>query len=235
MSELHEQMAATMSTVGTTVPIMPTPRPWMTTVAGPVLPDLVMFCVGRRVYDVVYSVNQPMRMPATRPMAMHEKILPAMSLSSKSAKQQPHEAPRPRTPARRMAWSIECRSLVSTSLFFSRFSSIEAPSRSGRTALVLTKNMPTIEQSMPVPATQKGRAIADAVISSEPANWVVASAHVAMIEPTNDSKRSAPMPATSPTLSPTLSAMTAALLGWSSGMPASTLPTRSAPTSAALV
>ena len=43
------------------------------------------------------------------------------------------------------------------------------------------------------------------------------------------------MPATSPTLSPTLSAMTAGLRGSSSGMPASTLPTRSAPTSAALV
>ena len=43
------------------------------------------------------------------------------------------------------------------------------------------------------------------------------------------------MPATSPTLSPTLSAITAGLRGSSSGIPASTLPTRSAPTSAALV
>ena len=43
------------------------------------------------------------------------------------------------------------------------------------------------------------------------------------------------MPATSPTLSPTLSAITAGLRGSSSGMPTSTLPTRSAPTSAALV
>src|SRR4030042_1522572 len=50
-----------------------------------------------------------------------------------------------------------------------------------------------------------------------------------------DSKRSAPRPAQSPTLSPTRSAMTAGLRGSSSGMPASTLPTRSAPTSAALV
>src|SRR4029450_13221983 len=46
---------------------------------------------------------------------------------------------------------------------------------------------------------------------------------------------SAAMPAQSPTLSPTLSAIVAALRGSSSGMPASTLPTRSAPTSAALV
>ena len=43
------------------------------------------------------------------------------------------------------------------------------------------------------------------------------------------------MPAQSPTLSPTLSAMVAGLRGSSSGMPASILPTRSAPTSAALV
>ena len=51
----------------------------------------------------------------------------------------------------------------------------------------------------------------------------------------NDSKRSAAIPAQSPTLSPTLSAMVAGLRGSSSGIPASTLPTRSAPTSAALV
>ena len=43
------------------------------------------------------------------------------------------------------------------------------------------------------------------------------------------------MPAQSPTLSPTLSAMVAALRGSSSGMPASTLPTMSPPTSAPLV
>src|SRR5436305_9295868 len=43
------------------------------------------------------------------------------------------------------------------------------------------------------------------------------------------------MPAQSPTLSPTLSAMVAGLRGSSSGIPASTLPTRSAPTSAPLV
>ena len=43
------------------------------------------------------------------------------------------------------------------------------------------------------------------------------------------------MPAQSPTLSPTLSAMTAGLRGSSSGMPASILPTMSAPTSAPFV
>src|ERR1700755_2001368 len=58
---------------------------------------------------------------------------------------------------------------------------------------------------------------------------------VASTVATYEPKRSAPIPATSPTLSPTLSAMVAGLRGSSSGMPASTLPTRSAPTSAALV
>src|SRR4026208_1508066 len=43
------------------------------------------------------------------------------------------------------------------------------------------------------------------------------------------------MPAQSPTLSPTLSAMTAGFRGSPSGIPAPILPTRSAPTSAALV
>ena len=43
------------------------------------------------------------------------------------------------------------------------------------------------------------------------------------------------MPAQSPTLSPTLSAIVAGLRGSSSGIPASTLPTKSAPTSAAFV
>ena len=53
--------------------------------------------------------------------------------------------------------------------------------------------------------------------------------------PTYDSKMSAPIPAVSPTQSPTLSAITAGLRGSSSGIPASTFPTKSAPTSADLV
>jgi hypothetical protein len=43
------------------------------------------------------------------------------------------------------------------------------------------------------------------------------------------------MPAQSPTLSPTLSAITPGFRGSSSGIPASTLPTKSVPTSAAFV
>ena len=57
----------------------------------------------------------------------------------------------------------------------------------------------------------------------------------AIIEPQYDSKISEPIPATSPTLSPTLSAITPGFLGSSSGIPASILPTKSAPTSALFV
>ena len=57
----------------------------------------------------------------------------------------------------------------------------------------------------------------------------------AIIDPQYDSKISDPMPATSPTLSPTLSAITPGFLGSSSGIPASILPTKSAPTSALFV
>ena len=60
-------------------------------------------------------------------------------------------------------------------------------------------------------------------------------AMVARMDPQYDSYKSAPMPATSPTLSPTLSAIVAGLRGSSSGMSCSTLPTMSAPTSAAFV
>ena len=62
------------------------------------------------------------------------------------------------------------------------------------------------------------------------ANTIVATIVTAYV-----SNRSAAIPAQSPTLSPTLSAITAGFLGSSSGIPASTFPTRSAPTSAPLV
>jgi len=57
----------------------------------------------------------------------------------------------------------------------------------------------------------------------------------AQVDSAKDPKRSALMPATSPTLSPTLSAIVAGFLGLSSGSPAYTFPTKSAPTSAAFV
>ena len=62
------------------------------------------------------------------------------------------------------------------------------------------------------------------------ANTIVATIVTAYV-----SNKSAAIPAQSPTLSPTLSAITAGLRGSSSGIPASTLPTKSAPTSAPFV
>lgn len=57
----------------------------------------------------------------------------------------------------------------------------------------------------------------------------------AHVDSAKEPNKSALIPATSPTLSPTLSAIVAGFLGLSSGRPAYTLPTRSAPTSAAFV
>ena len=56
-----------------------------------------------------------------------------------------------------------------------------------------------------------------------------------MISAEIDSNKSAHCPAQSPTLSPTRSAITAGFHGSSSGIPCSTFPIRSAPTSAAFV
>ena len=94
--------------------------------------------------------------------------------------------------------------------------------------------IPTSDAMSPTITVTMGSATALATLAAMVAE-VAPMAMVATIEPTYDSKMSAPIPATSPTLSPTLSAMVAGLRGSSSGMPASTLPTRSAPTSAALV
>jgi len=59
--------------------------------------------------------------------------------------------------------------------------------------------------------------------------------NAAQVDSANDPNKSAPIPAISPTLSPTLSAIVAGFFGESSGKPNSIFPTRSAPTSAALV
>ena len=104
-------------------------------------------------------------------------------------------------------------------------------------SFTLTKKVPIIDIIIPEAAINSGSKTA---LSSTPENSVnptkAAPRTIApIIEPTNDSNKSAPIPATSPTLSPTLSAIVAGFSGWSSGIPASTLPTKSAPTSAAFV
>lgn len=104
-------------------------------------------------------------------------------------------------------------------------------------SFVRTANMPIMERIIPTAAINIGAITALNCISVLPVPMKAAapSAAVASIDPQYDSYKSAPMPATSPTLSPTLSAIVAGLRGSSSGIPASTLPTKSAPTSAAFV
>ena len=90
-------------------------------------------------------------------------------------------------------------------------------------------DVPITEARMDTPPIASGKSQSSSV-GNAVASSITATAVTAYV-----SKRSAAMPAQSPTLSPTLSAMTAGFRGSSSGMPASILPTRSAPTSAAFV
>jgi hypothetical protein len=102
-----------------------------------------------------------------------------------------------------------------------------------------TKKIATIVASNPKARTTSGKKIqacgfgqpAASAMAKTPTPRIIAPMFSAAV----DSKRSAPRPAQSPTLSPTRSATTPAFRGSSSGMPFSTLPTRSEPTSAALV
>jgi hypothetical protein len=64
---------------------------------------------------------------------------------------------------------------------------------------------------------------------------VADTTNAAQVDSANEPNKSAPIPAISPTLSPTLSAIVAGFLGLSSGRSYSIFPTKSAPTSAALV
>ena len=95
-----------------------------------------------------------------------------------------------------------------------------------RSFLALTKKVPKMEVSI-APLLAKSGKTTPGRPNKEPPKIMAAT-----IVKAYDSKTSAAMPAQSPTLSPTLSAMTAGLRGSSS---ASNFPTRSAPTSAALV
>ncbi|CAB5078924.1 unannotated protein [freshwater metagenome] len=116
-----------------------------------------------------------------------------------------------------------------------------------------TTKMPIIEATRPMATTASGK-MSPFTATPPPVMMVTPSTGLILVTPrpmawnadtprmidatsvtAKDSKRSAAIPAQSPTLSPTLSAMVAGLRGSSSGIPASTLPTRSAPTSAALV
>ena len=102
-------------------------------------------------------------------------------------------------------------------------------------SLILTNKVPIIEKIIPVPAISIGNKIGAKPPKLSIEIVSLPKTIVAKTVATYDPNKSAPMPATSPTLSPTLSAIVAGFRGSSSGIPASTFPTKSAPTSAALV
>jgi len=99
---------------------------------------------------------------------------------------------------------------------------------------LVATNVVTKQTMVPKAMTDTGKNIALG-FSVQNFSTVEDTTKVALVDSANEPKRSAPIPATSPTLSPTLSAIVPGFFGESSGNSFSTLPTKSAPTSAALV
>ena len=112
-----------------------------------------------------------------------------------------------------------------------------SPSRRSRatTRSLDTASTPSDDATTSIECTTSGKKTTGA--GSAPASRASRPPRIMapMISAPTDSKTSAELPTQSPTMSPTRSATTAGLRGSSSGMACSTLPTRSAPTSAAFV
>ena len=109
---------------------------------------------------------------------------------------------------------------------------------SSLTPLSVTDKIPTAETKQSRACTTRGNTMNPVVVvSGKPTFRAMDPPRIMalMISAAIDSNKSAPRALQSPTLSPTRSAITAGFRGSSSGIPASTLPTKSAPTSAALV
>jgi hypothetical protein len=95
-----------------------------------------------------------------------------------------------------------------------------------------------MQSTIPKPISNKGYIrfeISKKQSGEEPIKDVDDITRAAHVDYANEPNKSALIPATSPTLSPTLSAIVAGFFGESYGRPAYTFPTKSAPTSAALV
>ena len=73
------------------------------------------------------------------------------------------------------------------------------------------------------------------MFQKQPKNYLIYYTNAAQVDSAKDPNKSDPIPAISPTLSPTLSAIVAGFSILSSSNPFTTFPTKSAPTSAALV
>jgi len=98
---------------------------------------------------------------------------------------------------------------------------------------VVAKNYVMKDTRIPTAVIKSGKYIALGVVNRS--TEVAPTTKAAQVDSAKEPKRSAPIPAISPTLSPTLSAITPGFYGSSSLRPATTLPARSEPTSAALV
>src|SRR5204863_5497886 len=215
---------ATMAHTEDSSPLL---TPESTAVAGPpVAADSAISCTGLVSVDVKYSVMRDAICASTSP---------------------PTTAPNMRQPTFEIEppFGLPTYTSANTSVpMIVRMPAVRNPRLIGAIALLSlsvarTENTPTIDASTPMARAPSG----NSAPAAHSAGWwgkIAANAGTPrMIDATSvtsyDSNRSAAIPAQSPTLSPTLSAMVAGLRGSSSGMPASTLPTRSAPTSAALV
>ena len=117
-----------------------------------------------------------------------------------------------------------------------QFPRFKAPCTSPSSELTFTNTILIIDAISPTPAITIGKRIGAMFPKLSPAEMISRpKTIVARMVATYEPNKSAPIPATSPTLSPTLSAIVAGFRGSSSGIPASTFPTKSAPTSAAFV
>mmetsp|Transcript_36511 Transcript_36511/g.90093 ORF Transcript_36511/g.90093 Transcript_36511/m.90093 type:complete len:205 (-) Transcript_36511:827-1441(-) len=204
----------------------------MMLVAAPVSHACATSRTGVYECEVKYSVMNPMRQPDQRPAHTQphalmgvKLMLPAPDTRVSSKVSGRNMTARKYTTTVRMTVVMPSCVLSTVSMSFSL--------RTG--AMVVATKEHTRHTRMPAAEMVTGNispAHPPAESSDSELDATTRAAHVASAK---DPKRSEPMPATSPTLSPTLSAMVAGLRGSSSGMPCTTLPARSAPTSAALV
>ena len=197
------------------------------TVAAPVPELCPMSRTGLRLVSVKYPVSSWMALASTRPIrtapSASQRGLPAWCRMAGSVMP--------------LNWLNLAGRYVNDAMA-TPTAEITAETKKPRLMAVMPLRSPLRGRTTKIPMTAVITPIAGTISgktrpSSPKATLPRISAATSMTE--YDSNRSAAMPAQSPTLSPTLSAMVAAFRGSSSGMPCSTFPTRSAPTSAALV
>ena len=136
------RMAAQSTTIVGTQEIMPTPRPWMTTVAGPVDPRALIDCTGAKSKDVKYSVSLPMTTPVARPISTQKKD----PQRPPSHQQATAARPRKSAPARNVPFSRAHMSAPRFEFQPSPFSFVD------------TAKVPTRDATTPAPASQNGSA-----------------------------------------------------------------------------